>query len=161
MKLTDNDFIHVIDSTPLVAIDLVIRNERNEVLLGKRKNRPAKDTWFVPGGRIKKNEKLQDALQRICFAELKISPPMGKLLGVFDHIYDDNYFGVDGVNTHYVTLGYQFTLDSQVRIDHDDQHAELKWWSIADLRLSQDVHQNTKNYFSRQDGSSFACDCEI
>jgi colanic acid biosynthesis protein WcaH len=34
-------FNTVVTSTPLVAIDLVVRNSRNEVLLGLRLNRPA------------------------------------------------------------------------------------------------------------------------
>ena len=56
--LNDTDFLHIVDATPLVSIDLVLRNERDEVLLGQRKNRPAQGIWFVPGGRIRKNERV-------------------------------------------------------------------------------------------------------
>ena len=38
----------VIRHAPLVAIDLIIRNARGEVLLGLRKNEPAKGCYFVP-----------------------------------------------------------------------------------------------------------------
>ena len=51
----------VIRLAPLIAIDLVIRNARDEVLLGLRKNEPAKGCYFVPGGMILKNERLADA----------------------------------------------------------------------------------------------------
>ncbi len=47
-------FLKVIDAAPLVTIDLIIRNPKSDVLLGKRLNRPAQGFWFVPGGRIRK-----------------------------------------------------------------------------------------------------------
>jgi hypothetical protein len=50
----------VIRHAPLVAIDLIIRNARDEVLLGLRKNEPAKGCYFVPGGTILKSERLAE-----------------------------------------------------------------------------------------------------
>ncbi len=40
----------VIRLAPLIAIDLIIRNASGGVLLGLRRNEPAKDCYFVPGG---------------------------------------------------------------------------------------------------------------
>jgi len=47
-------FTTVIDSTPLVSIDLVIENTDGKILLGYRNNRPAKGYWFVPGEEFRK-----------------------------------------------------------------------------------------------------------
>ena len=55
----------VVRLAPLVAIDLVIRNGRGEILLGLRNNEPAKGSYFAPGGMILKNERLRDAFARI------------------------------------------------------------------------------------------------
>lgn len=52
-------FKTIVDNTPLISIDLIIYNAKSEVLLGKRNNPPAKAHYFVPGGRIYKNEKSQ------------------------------------------------------------------------------------------------------
>ena len=41
-------------------MDIIIINRKKEVLLGKRTNEPAKNTWFVPGGCIRKNESFKD-----------------------------------------------------------------------------------------------------
>ena len=60
MFLTDDKFLDVIKATPLVAIDLIIKNSSGFVLLGKRFNRPARGFWFVPGGRIRKDETLEN-----------------------------------------------------------------------------------------------------
>ncbi|RYH91551.1 GDP-mannose mannosyl hydrolase, partial [Escherichia coli] len=36
--LTDEEFINVIKLTPLISIDFIVKNKRNEILLGKRVN---------------------------------------------------------------------------------------------------------------------------
>ena len=63
IKLNHDDFVEVVKKTPLVSIDLIVENDRNEVLLGFRKNEPAKNYWFVPGGRILKNERIAEAFE--------------------------------------------------------------------------------------------------
>ncbi|MDF5000441.1 NUDIX domain-containing protein, partial [Vibrio parahaemolyticus] len=70
MFLSKQRFSQVIESTPLVSIDLVIEDESGQVLLGERLNRPAQGFWFVPGGRILKDEKLEDAFARLTLEEL-------------------------------------------------------------------------------------------
>jgi len=147
MPLTDDDFALVISATPLVSIDLIIRNDRDEVLLGLRRNRPAQGMWFVPGGRIRKNEVLKVALQRIAQAELGVPLQAWNLLGAYDHIYPDNALGRKGLGTHYVALGCACTLQPGYAIRADAQHAELRWWPRDELLASPLVHQNTRRYF--------------
>jgi len=62
--------LNIIDSTPLVSVDLIIENPNKEILLGKRNNRPAQGFWFVPGGRIDKNEEIAGAIKRISTKEI-------------------------------------------------------------------------------------------
>ena len=59
--LSNADFLTVVRLTPLVAIDLIVTDGNRRILLGHRRNRPAQGTWFVPGGRITKNETLDAA----------------------------------------------------------------------------------------------------
>ncbi|MBF4436458.1 NUDIX domain-containing protein, partial [Vibrio anguillarum] len=65
-----NTFKTIIENTPLVSIDLVVYNQKNEALLGKRNNRPAQGYWFVPGGRILKDESIAVAFRRLTLNEL-------------------------------------------------------------------------------------------
>jgi colanic acid biosynthesis protein WcaH len=99
----------VIRLAPLVAINLIIRNARSEVLLGLRTNEPAKDRYFVPGRMITKNERLAEASARIVKNETGRAAKFedARLLGVFEHFYDNNRSGKAGYGTHYVVLGYQ------------------------------------------------------
>lgn len=152
--LNDTDFLHIIAATPLVSIDLILRDERGAVLLGQRLNKPAQGFWFVPGGRIWKNERVAEALKRISQRELGVTIAEGELLGVFDHIYPDNFLGAPDVNTHYVVLGLAAAWPVGATITADDQHGELRWWTVEELLASKVVHENTKAYFRLQVGSS-------
>ena len=54
-------FKTIIDNTPLVSVDLIVKH-KGKVLLGKRVNKPAQGYWFTLGGRIFKNESIQSAI---------------------------------------------------------------------------------------------------
>lgn len=146
-------FLDIINSTPLVSIDLIIEDHNERYLLGQRANKPAQGFWFVPGGRIRKNETLQLAFERIVTTELgascieSLNFDDAKLLGAYDHIYSDNFANEADVNTHYVALGYKLSVTEAIHFDKDNQHSELSWWSKSELMASELVHQNTKNYF--------------
>ena len=56
MLLDKDTFSTVIQNTPLISIDLIVENKKGQILLGKRVNEPALGYWFVPGGRIFKDE---------------------------------------------------------------------------------------------------------
>lgn len=89
------DFKTVVRSTPLVSIDFVVRNQLGEVLVGLRTNKPAQSYWFVPGGRIVKDERFADAFQRLSAKELGqgFSPNDGSFIGMFEHLYKDSHVG--------------------------------------------------------------------
>jgi colanic acid biosynthesis protein WcaH len=157
MSLANQDFARVIEATPLVSIDLVLRNPRGEVLLGRRRNRPAQGYWFVPGGRIRKDERSQDAFRRIAQTELGIALAPGRLLGVFDHIYDDNYSGIPDMRTHHVVLACETEIGAGCVLQPDEQHAELRWWPIEQLLASTEVHDNSKLYFRGAGDNGFRC----
>jgi len=149
MRLDPETFLEIVKLTPLVSIDLIILNNKGEVLLGFRKNQPAKDSWFVPGGKILKDERIPSAIRRISRSELgfDLDPALALFKGVFEHLYLDNFAGREGVSTHYIVLAHEFHLPSGARVRGDDQHSDLHWWSTAELLAAPDVHVNTKAYF--------------
>ena len=147
--IKDDEFLQVIKHTPLVSIDLIIRNEDSDILLGQRCNKPAQNFWFVPGGRIQKNETIEQAFKRLINKELGINIAFSKasLLGAYNHIYADNYLGQAGINTHYVVLGFELTITTSQTLTGDNQHSRLQWWPLTELMQESKVHENTKAYF--------------
>lgn len=150
--LKEDDFALVVQSTPLISMDLVVKSLANKILLGKRVNRPAQDFWFVPGGRIYKNEKLDEAFSRIALDELglKVMRQDAGFLGVFQHFYKDSQFGLslNDPSTHYVVLGHEILLKDEDALNFPKkQHHTYQWWDIMDLMRSDEVHPHTKDYF--------------
>lgn len=148
MYLDDSKFEIVIQNTPLVSIDLIIKNAQDQVLLGRRNNRPAQGYWFVPGGRIRKNEKLAQAFKRLTCAELDQEFLLDEacFLGVFEHLYTDSVFDSE-ISTHYIALGYQLIVDVSFDTLPLNQHHKYQWFAINDLLNDANVHENTKAYF--------------
>jgi len=140
----------VVRNAPLVSIDLVVTNARGQVLLGQRTNRPAQGYWFVPGGRILKNEPLDQAFLRLTQDELgrTLSMADAEFLGVYEHFYADNFSG-EGFSTHYVVLGYRLHCDIDLDSLPADQHEHYRWWPIHTANNSKNVHANSKAYFMR------------
>jgi colanic acid biosynthesis protein WcaH len=149
MFLDDTTFKAVIASTPLISIDLVVKNTKGEYLLGFRNNRPAQGFWFVPGGRILKNETMDDAFIRLCKNELgaSLTRQQANFLGPFEHFYDDCVFGED-VMTHYVVLGYALTIDVDLANLPQEQHNQYAWFTADDILRRNDVHTHSKWYMA-------------
>jgi colanic acid biosynthesis protein WcaH len=146
-------FKTVVQHTPLVSIDLIVRNGAGDVLLGKRRNRPAQGVWFVPGGRVGKDETLNAAFLRLTEVELgqAVQREAASFVGVFEHFYDDNFHGTD-FSTHYVVLAYQLSLPHNGPFP-EDQHEAYAWFSPAALLADDRVHTNSKAYLIKSGDS--------
>ncbi|GAL57484.1 GDP-mannose mannosyl hydrolase [Pseudescherichia vulneris NBRC 102420] len=148
MFLSQEDFATVVRSTPLISIDLIVENAHGEFLLGKRTNRPAQGYWFVPGGRVQKDEPLAQAFERLTQAELGVRLPMaaGEFYGVWQHFYDDNFSGSD-FSTHYIVLGFRLKLNQADLALPDAQHEAYRWLTPEALIADENVHDNSRAYF--------------
>ena len=152
MWLSNDLFRSVVGSTPLISIDLAVINPKGEIFLGQRLNRPAKGVWFVPGGRILKNETMDAAFCRLTREELgkAYQRHEARLLGVYEHFYNDSVFGgsSEGPDTHYIVLAYQLVLaENEVLNPPLAQHESYRWWPLTKAHESQEVHDNTRVYF--------------
>lgn len=148
MSFLDNDtFKSIVAATPLVSIDLIIEDLEGNVLLGLRNNRPAQGYWFVPGGRILKNETLDDAFRRLTQEELGcvFERSQAHFHGVYEHLYKDSVFG-EQPSTHYVVLAYRLRVNPEDLHLPMAQHHGYQWWEVGAIRGSRQVHDNTRAY---------------
>jgi colanic acid biosynthesis protein WcaH len=151
MNHLDDDLFHkVIQATPLIAVDLVFYTDQ-KILLGKRTNKPAQGYWFVPGGRIYKDDTIERAIERVALKETGsvVKASEQQFLGVYEHHYPDNVFGDPDFGTYYVVLAYLIGLAETSPITGDDQHDELQWWRMDDAVDSDLVHDYTKIYLQK------------
>ncbi|MFM2342040.1 MAG: hypothetical protein RLZZ592_1693 [Pseudomonadota bacterium] len=148
-RLPRETLLDVIRHTPLVSIDLICRDPQGRLLLGWRSNRPAQASWFVPGGRILKDERIEQAIERIAADELGLptaQAAQARPFGVYQHLYPDNFAGEPGLSTHYVVLAWTLALPADTPLKGDAQHRELRWFTPAELLADTQVHANTRAY---------------
>ncbi len=147
-KLNSNTFKTIVIHTPLVSIDLIICNSKKQILLGLRTNRPAQGYWFVPGGRICKDETFDVAFQRLTKNELGVTYDRKdkKFIGYYQHFYQNNFSDED-FTTHYVVISYLIEQDIEINSLPLEQHKYYKWWDINKILSSPEIHENTKAYF--------------
>ncbi|NMM38077.1 MAG: GDP-mannose mannosyl hydrolase [Glaciimonas sp.] len=142
-------FANVVAHAPLVAIDLIVTDAQGAVLLGLRNNPPAQGYWFVPGGRIRKNETIDTAFMRIAEDELGYAMHIGRsrLMGVFEHFYDVNFAGVTGASTHYIVFAYQLQTEYPLLALSRQQHSQTVWMQPDQAKQHPLVHPYTHAYF--------------
>ena len=152
--LSLDTFKTVIKSSPLVSIDLIVRNEQGQVLLGKRTNRPAQGFWFVVGGRVLKDESLEHAFKRLIKVELGLDEVASSFNGVYQHFYKDN-FSEDKFSTHYIVLAYEIIFNGKLSSLPLEQHSNYEWFEEKGLIANENVHTHSKWYFQKDKRADF------
>jgi colanic acid biosynthesis protein WcaH len=110
---------------PLPCVDLIVKNERQEILLVKRKNEPAKGVWWFPGGRVMFGEYRNEAAIRKLKEECGIEAENPMEWKTFDVFLQDNE---EHYNSHAISTFFMFdVLHSQVLLD--GQNSEYAWKS--------------------------------
>jgi len=147
--LDEDVFKIVVDSTPIISIDILVKKD-NKILLGKRVNKPAKGYFFSIGGRVRKNEAINQAMKRIANNELSIRlKSIPKFIGVFEHFYDLSIY--KNVSTHYINLAYEYEINDfyDFKDFPKEQHNEYKWFTLNELLEDKKVHKYVKEYFRK------------
>ncbi len=144
------EFERAVGALPLVSVDWVLLNSAGQMLLGHRRNAPARHWWFTPGGRVRKNEPLASCLQRVAVSELGLqaSDVQGAILmGVWDHFYENSAFSAK-VSTHYVNLPHVLRLPYALDINAlpSDQHSAWRWQDVQAAAVAEDVHPYVRVY---------------
>ncbi len=78
---------------PVPCNGVIIVNEKNQIMLVKRKSEPKKGYWDLPGGFIEPGESFEESVKREIKEELGIEIEMTKLVGIYN-----DYYLYEGVN---------------------------------------------------------------
>ncbi len=149
MVLNKEDFLTVVKNAPLFSLDLVMVNEDREVLFGQRLNAPAKNWWFVPGGRIYKDETLKDAFGRISEAEIGsyLDINQSQSLGLYEHFYNDSAFSND-VSTHYINVPHLVFCQKKDMHVPKVQHSSYLWIPFDKIEENPTIHKYSKLFMT-------------
>ncbi len=147
-RLSEAVFATVVAHAPLIAIDLLVTDSERRLLLGWRRHPPARNAWFVPGGRIRKQETLAAAFERLTQEELgrRLAIDDSLFVGVYQHFYDDDFRGERTQGTHYIVLAHCLRCEPDSLRLPDAQHTSYRWASAQELRSDPRVHRYTRDY---------------
>jgi len=124
---------------PKVAVGAVVFKD-NKVLLVKRKNPPAKNTWAIPGGSVKPGETLQEATEREIFEETGIVIKAREPIFTFDLIQRKDS---GEIQFHYVIVDLTADYVSGEPVAGDDA-ADARWVSSDDMNYLN-INEKTLN----------------
>lgn len=131
----------ILENSIIEAVDLIIINEKWQILLWHRNNEPLKWIFYIPWWRRYKNEKIIDSIKRKANEELWIHIDDNKIffLWIYDDIYSNSMFG--NTPSHYssITYVYKISKEEQKNIKKDKQHGELKFFNIDDPDINDTI----------------------
>jgi len=125
---------------PRVGVAIFIKNEKDEFLLGYRKNKNlGYNTWGLPGGKLDFGEDLKYCIKRETKEETNLDINISdlKLVGVTNAIFDEE--------THYITVIYETNIYSNtLEVVEPDKCEKWEWFTFDNL--PKDLFLPFKNY---------------
>jgi colanic acid biosynthesis protein WcaH len=114
----------ILKSMPIICVDLVIYKGK-EFLLNRRINYPAKNEWWLIGGRILKDEKVSQTIKRKVMEEAKVKGLKNiEFLGFAETFFKKNMFG-DKSHTINLVFKAETLSKNTVSIGAD---GKLRWF---------------------------------
>ncbi len=116
-------FLKTFQYVPRLAISLIVKNNRGEILLTKRAIPPMKNYWHLPGSFLLKNETIKSCINRILKNELslKAKKSPNKFIGVFENINNDP-------RGHVVDAVYQLRMQKNFKNFKNKESKEAKFF---------------------------------
>ena len=126
-KISSELYNQIVENVPIPCVDLVLVKD-GKVLLLLRKNKPAKNEWFFPGGRVLKNEILEQAVLRKAKEEIGIDLIIKGKIGGYETIFPDGIFDNLKTGTHTINVAFLVVpKDPEAKINIDKNHEDFKW----------------------------------
>lgn len=111
--LPEEVFLFASRLTPLVNVNLLIRNEESHVLLTWRDDETFGSGWHVPGGCVRLGERFADRINVVAVIELGVSVSFKPIpVGLFEAIDPER-----ANRRHHVSILFDCTLTSLLNID--------------------------------------------
>ncbi len=147
LGLPDSIFYYISRTTPLVNVDLLIKDENGRTLLAWRDDIYAGKGWHVPGGIVRFKERLETRIQKV--AETEIGTPVKfdpAPVALNEIILDDRE-----IRGHFISILYRCFLPGKFRPKNQGLSFEdagyLAWHDSCPANLL-DVQELYREYIS-------------
>ena len=123
----------ILENMPIFCIDIVLYHQ-GKVLLTYRTQEPAKDQWWIQGGRVFKNETFAQAVQRLAKREIGIEADIIKQIGAYEVFFLQGILPTK-TGIHDVAVVFLVKPKDNTKIKLDETHKEWKWIDLIDDNL--------------------------
>lgn len=105
----------IVDVMPILTVDCICIH-KGKMLLVKRTNKPLQGHYWLPGGRVLKNETLEQACVRKMKEETGLPVKVTGVAGFHEYIFQENELDVDTMHTLSVVF-YVSPLRTDIKLD--------------------------------------------
>jgi ADP-ribose pyrophosphatase YjhB (NUDIX family) len=122
MNIESELYTRIIENLPILCVDgLIIKDDK--ILLLKRINEPAKGEWWFPGGRVFKNEKINQSIIRKVKEETNLDVEIVKQIAVCETIFEKK---------HTVNICFSLKpINDEVILNYE--HEKYCWFDLSEL----------------------------
>lgn len=144
--LPEELFLFATEMTPMVNVDLLIRDQQGQILLAWRDDGFYKPGWHVPGGILRLREKMEDRIQRTALGEIGTEVICDNNPVEIVQIIDPNM----KVRSHFITFVFECVLPEGFVVCNKNKReyeaGYLKWHEFFPDNMVE-VHEFYRKYF--------------
>jgi len=146
--LPEEVFLFTTSITPMVNVDLLIRDQHGRILLSWREDEYCGTGWHLMGGIVRLKEKMIDRVYKVIEKEVKSSVWMNKI----PIAYNEVIFNENILRGHFISFLYDGFLNSNTPLNNENlQEGDvgyLKWFFECPNDLLK-FHEMYKKYFAK------------
>jgi len=145
--LPDDVFYFISSVTPLVNVDLMIKNQQGGILLAWRDDQYAGTGWHLPGGIVRFKEKIEERIKKVALTEVGVDVCYdGHPLAIREIMHETRM-----VRGHFISFLFECTLEKGARVGNRGKKEEapgfLKWHNEAPVNMLS-CHMEYGRYFN-------------
>jgi len=116
----------ILENMPILCVDIIVLH-KGKVLLIQRGEEPKKNSWWLVGGRVYKNESFEEAVKRKVLEEIGLKVEVVRKIGLYDYRFNKSRFPNLKTGLHTPTLVYIVEPIEEVNIKLDGTSINYRW----------------------------------
>ncbi len=146
--LPEEIFLFATQITPMINVDLLVRDKEGRILLSWRNDEYCGTGWHVPGGIIRFKESADHRIEQVALHELGCCVKHSKAPIEIKELISDNT-----ARSHFISLVYECEIDGDFFLEKQKckkgEAGYLAWHEFFPKNMIS-VHYTYKNYFKER-----------